>query len=154
MQQSSIPRSQPSRSSVLRTKVLAVQRAGAPLSAQMANKILGKNHDSWLRANIERAAQWPEAGRAVAAGVITDHRVVSVIGGMDSAAADMVLALESRLGRHLSRARAQKIKAAYQRILDRRSSNVVCLDEFRRMVCAVTNQSEAEAVKKNEMRAR
>lgn len=138
MQSNHIHSARPEKASDLFKKVCAIQRAGLPLTAQNANRIFGRGHDVRLRSNAERAAGMKHMVCAIKHGVITDHRAIGAILGMGDVPSSIVLALETRLGRHLSRERIYALKDAYQGVLDRKESNVVCLDRFRRMVNAIS----------------
>lgn len=54
--------------------------------------------------------------RAIDKGTITDPRVVQVFQKMPPLAIDIVCDLESRLGRHMSRSRAERLVAAYLKV--------------------------------------
>lgn len=53
---------------------------------------------------------------AIDAGTITDPKIVQVFHSLPSRAVQMVCRLEARLGRHLSRARAERLVQAYLKV--------------------------------------
>lgn len=57
--------------------------------------------------------------RAIDCGTITDPRVVQVFQKLPPLAVDIVCALETRLGRHMSRSRAERLVAAYLKVSGR-----------------------------------
>jgi hypothetical protein len=72
--------------------------------------------DRRLHRNLERVMADPAMTAAALAGVIVDHRVVETIAKADIMARTIILQLESKLCRKLSRDRAQKLLAAYGRV--------------------------------------
>ena len=72
--------------------------------------------DRRLQRNLERVMADPAMTAAALAGVISDHRVVETMVKADTLVRTIVMQLETKLGRKLSRERAQKLMAAYSRI--------------------------------------
>jgi hypothetical protein len=66
--------------------------------------------------NIERIAACQSMTYAAMRGVIADHRVVEALVKVDDMVRSNILRLEAKLGRKLSRERAQALLAAYSRI--------------------------------------
>jgi hypothetical protein len=93
--------------------------------------------DRRLHRNLERVMADPAMTAAALAGVIVDHRVVETMVKANDLARTVILQLEGKLGRKLSRDRAQKLLAAYNRVCEARlrPSNVIQLQkpERRRM---------------------
>jgi hypothetical protein len=85
--------------------------------------------DRRMQRNLERVVADPAMTAAALAGVIVDHRVVETMVKANTLARTIILELESKLGRKLSRDRAQKLLAAYDRICQARAlpSNVIQL---------------------------
>lgn len=72
--------------------------------------------DSRLQRNLQRVMADPLLTAAVMSNVIIDHRVVETMTKANVLVRKVVLQLEAKLGRKLSRDRAQKILAAYDRL--------------------------------------
>lgn len=72
--------------------------------------------DRRLQRNLQRVIADPAMTQAAIAGVIADHRVVETLVKTDAVARNVVLELESKLGRKLGRERAQKLFAQYERV--------------------------------------
>ena len=87
--------------------------------------------DRRLERNLVRVMADPAMTAAALAGVIVDHRVVETIVKANDMARTIILQLESKLGRKLSRDRAQKLLAAYDRVREARMrpSNVIHLQK-------------------------
>lgn len=85
--------------------------------------------DRRLERNLVRVMADPAMTAAALAGVIVDHRVVETIVKANDMARTIILQLESKLGRKLSRDRAQKLLSAYDRVREARlrPSNVIVL---------------------------
>lgn len=98
----------------------ALKTGGANMPVAKYAKVFG--NDTALRRNVLRACSDIRYGAAIVAGTVGDHRVFESLNRMGEGAAHIVLALESRLGRRLCRARAQQLCTAYLRIVERRSA--------------------------------
>lgn len=72
--------------------------------------------------NLERIVANQSMTYATMHGVITDHRVAESMIKVDELACSMILTLEVKLGRKLSRERAQALVAAFNRIRTARLS--------------------------------
>lgn len=93
--------------------------------------------DRRLERNLVRVMADPAMTAAALSGVIADHRVVETIVKANVMARTIILQLEGKLGRKLSRDRAQKLLTAYDHVREARlrPSNVIQLPkpERRRM---------------------
>lgn len=69
-----------------------------------------------LERNIERAVTEPDLQAATLAGVLVDHRVIETLQHLEAEARALVLRIEARLGRKLSRERARILLNNYQRV--------------------------------------
>lgn len=74
--------------------------------------------------NLAQAAAVPCLAAAKRRGVITDHRVIESMRKAGDIAANIIVTVEVRLKRKLSRERAARLVAAYLRIRDVRESYV------------------------------
>lgn len=85
--------------------------------------------DRRLERNLVRVMADPVMTAAALVGVIVNHRVVETIVKANSVARTIILQLETKLGRKLSRDRAQKLLAAYDRVREAnpRKCNVIQL---------------------------
>lgn len=94
--------------------------------------------DRRIQRNLERVMADPAMTAAALAGVIVDHRVVEAMVKVNYMARTVILQLESKLGRKLSRDRAQKLLSAYDRIRAARATphNVVHLPKPERRLAA------------------
>lgn len=91
--------------------------------------------DPRLQRNVVRVMADPAMTAAALAGVIADHRVVETLVKTNVMARTTIMQVEMRLGRKLSRDRAKKLLAAYDRICLARAlpSNVVQLPKPERL---------------------
>lgn len=71
--------------------------------------------------NLERIAVCQSMTYATMRGVITDHRVVETLVKADPMVRSIILTLEAKLGRKLSRERAQALLQSYWRVLEARN---------------------------------
>lgn len=88
-------------------------------STLSANKLEASslfNENRRLQRNIERVAQCADLTSATLAGVIVDHRVIEVLGRLEVRTRKLVLAVEQRLGRKLSRERTLLLLNNLQRV--------------------------------------
>ena len=67
-----------------------------------------------LQRNLERVMADPVLTSAALSGVIADHRVVETLVKADTLVRNIVMQVETKLGRKLGRDRAQKLMAQYQ----------------------------------------
>lgn len=67
-----------------------------------------------LQRNLERVMADPVLTSAALSGVIADHRVVETLVKADTLVRNIVMQVETKLGRKLGRERAQKLMAQYQ----------------------------------------
>lgn len=74
-----------------------------------------------LQRNLERVMADPAMTAAAMAGVIVDHRVVETMVKAEELVRTVILKLEMKLGRKLSRDRAQKLLATYHRVCEART---------------------------------
>lgn len=72
--------------------------------------------DQRLQRNLQRVISDPVLTAAALSGVIADHRVVETLSKTNAITRNIVLQLETKLGRKLGRERAQKLMAAYARV--------------------------------------
>lgn len=98
----------------------ALRAGGAQMPPAKYAKVFG--NDTSLRRNVLRAFRHPRFGDAIKDGVVADHRVFESLLRIGEPAAQIVLDLESRLARKLTRAKAQQLAAAYLRIVSKRNA--------------------------------
>lgn len=77
--------------------------------------------DRRKQTNIMRIAACQSMTYATMRGVITDHRVVETLVKTDDMVRSIILRVEAKLGRKLSRERAQALLKAFNRIRDARN---------------------------------
>jgi len=98
----------------------ALKAGGAQMPPAKYARVFG--NDTGLRRNVLRACRNPDFGDAIKTGTVADHRVFESLGRIGELAARIVLDLETRLGRKLTRAKAQQLAVAYLRIVAKRGA--------------------------------
>lgn len=78
-----------------------------------------------LHRNLERVMADPALTSAALSGVIADHRVVETLAKADELVRNVILHVEGKLGRKLSRERAQKLLLKYDMVRAARLKNSV-----------------------------
>lgn len=99
----------------------AVKAGGAEMPVTKYARIFG--NDSALRKNVLRACANPRLGAAIEAGTFGDHRVIESLMKMGDLAARIVLDVEAKLGRKLTRARIKELTEVYLDIRARAEFN-------------------------------
>lgn len=104
---------------------------------------LGGSHrfyieDRRLQRNLERVMANPVLVSAALTGVIADHRVIEKMMLVDERARNIIVQVESKLGRRLGRERCQKLVAAYANVQAARNRRqAVVRNAFESQVSAV-----------------
>lgn len=107
----------------------ALKVGGAEMETRYYPKVFGNS--TALRKNVLRICASTAMGHAVVSKVLCDHRVVESLTKMGIVATGIVLRLETRLGRKLTRSRAQQLACAYLRPRVEVSSNHVSIEVLR-----------------------
>lgn len=102
---------------LLQTYKAAVRNGGAGMDPKKYTRVFGNN--SAQRSNVLRACAHESFGTAIANGTVSDHRVVPPLLRMGDVAATIVLRIEHKLKRKLSRERAQALAGAFLAVRER-----------------------------------
>lgn len=89
----------------------AIKAGGTQMPKAKYATIFG--NDSTLRRNVLRACGNERYGVAILAGTFADHRVIESLNKLGVLASRIVLDVEAKLGRKLTRAKVQQLTNAY-----------------------------------------
>lgn len=92
----------------------AIKAGGADMPVTKYAKVFG--NDTALRRNVLFACGKTRYGEAILAGTVSDHRVIESLIKLGDQASGIVLDVEARLGRKLTRSKIQALTKAYLQI--------------------------------------
>jgi hypothetical protein len=88
--------------------------SGASLDLSGSTRFYVENRR--MQRNLERVMADPVLTSAALSGVIADHRVVETLAKADGLVRNIIMQVEGKLGRKLSRERAQKLLLKYDMV--------------------------------------